>query len=619
MESYLLHGPAPVNAIGHLAGAMLFAALLVFLWRDRRAGRARLAAASLAMAWNAGSLVFMAVPEDAGVAAHLLAACSSTALTFLAAVLLHLSLEGRYRIIVTAAYGLAVAASGLHWSELAAEAPLERHREALVATAAGFAALTILAAILLAVRARGERHISRLLGTMSLLLFTLSFVHFGETGPPHFWLLELVQHHAGIPLALFVLLKDYRFALLDVYLRVVANVTLAAVLALALAKLAGPALEAAGESPGRGQLLWAGACLMLIAHVWLAGKLQRAMTRVLFKSPDLDAALRELRSAGPARNEGEYLEWAGQRMAHHLGAVHVEALAREEEALRALELAGPVTAADLGGVRAGLEERGVEAVVPLRLSGSAARFVLLGRRPGGRRYLSSDLQWLERMAAQAVERAEQDREVELRRLAAEAELRALESQIQPHFLFNTLNTLYGIIPKEAQGARSTVLNLADILRHRLRTGRTLIPLNEELRIVRAYLDVESLRLGRRLRTAVEADEPALGALIPVLSVQPLVENAVRHGVAPRPGGGEIRLEARVTDGRLEVRVAETGDQARQEESDTSGEGVGLENVKRRLELCFGETATLTVDVTPGGSTAAFSVPLRNAEIGGMTR
>ena len=171
--------------------------------------------------------------------------------------------------------------------------------------------------------------------------------------------------------------------------------------------------------------------------------------------------------------------------------------------------------------------------------------MLLGRRTGGRRYLSEDLQALGRAAAVIGEQLEQYRDLETRRLVAQAELRALQSQIHPHFLFNALNTLYGIIPREARGARETVLNLADIFRYFLETKKTLVPLEEEMHIVKAYLDVERLRLGDKLRLEIEVTPEAQSVPIPILSIQPLVENAVKHGIAPLAGGGLIQISASI--------------------------------------------------------------------------
>src|SRR6202051_4312926 len=119
---------------------------------------------------------------------------------------------------------------------------------------------------------------------------------------------------------------------------------------------------------------------------------------------------------------------------------------------------------------------------------------------GWRRYLSEDLRALNHLTRIVAEEVERFRAAEMQRLVSQAELRALHSQINPHFLFNALNTLYGIIPREAAGARRTVLNLADIFRYFLQSDKILIPLSEELKIVRAYLEIERLRLGPRLQT-----------------------------------------------------------------------------------------------------------------------
>ena len=179
----------------------------------------------------------------------------------------------------------------------------------------------------------------------------------------------------------------------------------------------------------------------------------------------------------------------------------------------------------------------VQAVVPLRFSRGDATYLLLGPRDGARRYLSEDFAVLMRLGAAVVEHVEQLRGIQMQGLVSQAELKALQAQINPHFLFNSLNTLYGTIDRGNAEARRLVLNLADVFRYLLRSDRTLIEIEEELRIVRAYLEIEQLRLGAKLRTEINVDEAALRATIPLLSVQPLVENAVKHGVAPRTGDG----------------------------------------------------------------------------------
>ncbi|HEY2014862.1 MAG TPA: histidine kinase, partial [Bryobacteraceae bacterium] len=132
----------------------------------------------------------------------------------------------------------------------------------------------------------------------------------------------------------------------------------------------------------------------------------------------------------------------------------------------------------------------------------------------------------------------------MRRLVSQAELRALQSQINPHFLFNALNTLYGTIPREAVGARRMVLNLADMFRYFLQSDKTFVPLSQEMQIVRAYLEVEQYRLGNRLEMEIQVDDAALEVPIPVLSIQPLVENAIKHGLSLRTEPGYILIQAR---------------------------------------------------------------------------
>ncbi len=133
----------------------------------------------------------------------------------------------------------------------------------------------------------------------------------------------------------------------------------------------------------------------------------------------------------------------------------------------------------------------MEAVVPLRFSQGDCCQILLGARSGGRRYLSEDVETLRQFSASIVEQIECFRSQALQRLVGEAEFRALQSQINPHFLFNTLNTLYGTIDRSSQPARRFVLNLADIFRYFLQTDRAFVSLGEELKIIQAYLEIKS--------------------------------------------------------------------------------------------------------------------------------
>jgi two-component system LytT family sensor kinase len=204
----------------------------------------------------------------------------------------------------------------------------------------------------------------------------------------------------------------------------------------------------------------------------------------------------------------------------------------------------------------------------------------------------------------------------MQRLVSQAELRALQSQINPHFLFNALNTLYGIIPRDALGARKTVLNLAEIFRYFLQSERSFIQLADELEIVKAYLEIERLRLGPRLAVEIDVDEAALPVMIPVLSIQPLVENAIKHGLSAKPGPGLLVLRATIVGEELRITVEDNGPgvHASINGADTAGAGVGLANVKRRLQLCFGPEADILIDSSPLGTKVQFAIPLADPSI-----
>lgn len=178
----------------------------------------------------------------------------------------------------------------------------------------------------------------------------------------------------------------------------------------------------------------------------------------------------------------------------------------------------------------------------------------------------------------------------------EAKLRSLQQQLNPHFLFNCLNSLRGMIDEDQSRARQMVTRLAELLRASLRQDACIaIPLKEELATVNAYLELESVRLEERLRIRQEIEPEALNALVPPLMVQGLVENALKHGIADLPSGGELMLTAAREGAGLRVEVGNTG-QLRAEH----GSGIGLANTRERLHLLYGEQANLELIEEPAG-------------------
>jgi len=608
-----IHEPVLVNTIGHCAGCVIFGMLLYLFsvnWRRAREERSRLPAiaAALALVWNIGSLVALATGPTCGMAADIIVAASFSVLSLLPAVLLHISLESHHRTLWISGYVLSVTAVALHVVDLITRAP-RFHYAALLLITLGFAWLTVIF-VILEMRQRNRAAISRLAGAMVLFLFAISFVHFSSENAHKAWSKEIALHHAGIPLALFVLLQDYRFLLLDAFLRFVVNASLAAAALLISIRIV--------ESPDFGQhlqrpfdagLLFVSACLLLTLFVYVRNHVQGLLTRVIFLRSSVEDASQEVRHlASATRTEPEYVRDATELVARFVRAKRYDLT--EKSPVENGGLAAPATVMEAGNWRL---PSWVHAVVPLRFSMGDTKYLLLGPRDGGRRYLSEDLVVLSRLGVCVVEQVEQLRGVQLQNLVSQAELRALQAQINPHFLFNSLNTLYGTIDRGNAEARQLVLSLSEVFRYLLRTDRTFIEIEEELKIVRAYLEIEKLRLGPKLRTEIQIDDAALHATIPMLSIQPLVENAVKHGVAARMGTGFVRLSVTAEADVISVTVSNSGEFDTRALTYTRGnEGIGLANVRRRLELCYGEESRFKAQAENGITNVGFFLPLKLA-------
>lgn len=193
-------------------------------------------------------------------------------------------------------------------------------------------------------------------------------------------------------------------------------------------------------------------------------------------------------------------------------------------------------------------------------------------------------------------RAAERRALELQVLAREAELKSLRAQLDPHFLFNSLNSVAALIGSDAPAARRMCFLMADFFRSSLALGgQVSIPLSEELRLARTFLEIETIRFGERLQTSFDVAEDSLLLLVPPLVLQPLVENAVHHGVAHLLEGGEIKVRARRRHGLLELAVENPVDP---DKPASRGAGVGLQNVKSRIDTLFGNRGSVDVDSRP---------------------
>ena len=265
--------------------------------------------------------------------------------------------------------------------------------------------------------------------------------------------------------------------------------------------------------------------------------------------------------------------------------------------------------------------------IPIRAGDGSMGMFLLGPRASEAPYFSQDLALLASLAdvfASVLDNLRlQQRKLEQDQLAQEltlhasrSELRALRAQINPHFFFNALNAIAGLIHKDPAVADRTIEQLAEVFRYALRGAESeWALLDDEIQFVRAYLDVERARFGSRLSVDVHLADDVRGARVPTMVVQTLVENAVKHGVAQVRGPALVRIDARRSADRLIISVADNGPgfkppSVRTAPNPKAG-GYGLVNIRRRLEGYFGTSASLTIERkdAEGLTVAAVSLPL----------
>ena len=207
---------------------------------------------------------------------------------------------------------------------------------------------------------------------------------------------------------------------------------------------------------------------------------------------------------------------------------------------------------------------------------------------------------------------------EQERLLLHARMEALQNQINPHFLFNTLNSISSLVRFDPDMARDVISRLATILRRLLNSGEAFAPLREEFEFIDNYLAIEVVRFGRdKLRVVKELDPASLDVVVPAMLLQPLVENSIKHGLGPKVEGGSIHLRSRVNDSRLIIEVEDDGvgmAAAQLEESSSwSGMGIGMANISERLRVLYGDTARMSIDSHEGkGTLIRIRLPLVEA-------
>jgi hypothetical protein len=607
-----------LNLIGFTVGIALYAMLGIMILRSAGggAGASRLllpATAVLGLIWNLGEFASF-IQRDIGTVgeSRLLAAASYSALGFLPSVVVHSALIGGSRSVwlAYAAYSLSSVAAVLHFYAAFTGGSIPSG-PALIALTIGSVTL---AAGLLFLNFRRTLEKKAFWGA-ALLVFAVSALHLSGPGDENSLPVELIAHQSSLPIALVILYQNYRFAFADLFLKRAISLIFLAVAAFALYVFAALPLLGLheGHAPDDMQAtsviitFWIATALaypfLHRAAVWL-------VDRVILKRTDY--AELQVRIA----NEIESLE-TGEAVldvvTREIGRAFTAEEAKWHETHEQPDLALSVLVS--------MERDQATILIPT----NEAPFyeITLGGFYGGRRLLSDESAMLDAVSLIAArridalrvshERCDQEfREQEFSKLATEAQLAALRSQINPHFLFNALTTIGYLIQTSPDKAFQTLIHLTKLLRAVLSSTGEFSKLGDELKLIRSYLDIERARFEERLEVTIDVPEALAEIHLPALILQPLVENAIKHGISENPKGGEIRITACLDniDKRpiLNISVFDTGNGRSAIVSNKNG--VGLKNVRERLAAYYGTHAGLEIEATEdGGTRSGICIPV----------
>ncbi|MCU1235992.1 MAG: histidine kinase internal region [Candidatus Solibacter sp.] len=359
----------------------------------------------------------------------------------------------------------------------------------------------------------------------------------------------------------------------------------------------------------------------LLSFTYVDDRLTSAASRWLFREPDYRTALREfavtLRELHDAAHVGKALEATAGKLLELSGSRWLALDDATTISFPTALLEGEIVELDYPDpLRGVLPLANVEVLVPVAPAGRVTHVLLIAPGAGRPALVMQDLNYLRAAAAQAGNRLDalrrerdaaerESREAVLQQQVTEAELRALRAQINPHFLFNSLNTIADLVVRDAARAEAMTLRLAGVFRHVLaNSSRPLTSIRDEIEFLRTYLYIEEVRFGDRLRVQIEMAPEIAGEEIPSLILQPLVENALKHGLAPRPGPGRLWISARAENSEIYLRVEDDGVGLGAGRS-----GLGLTNVAERLATLYQDRASVTLEPREGGGArAAIRIP-----------
>jgi hypothetical protein len=600
-----------VNVLGFITGIVLYVMLLWMVLNSRSASnRLLLLTGVLGIGWNVGALSSIGL-FGLGLAkpAPILLAAAFGALCFMPAVVVHSALRtgatsgSRWNaVFVSTAYALSGIATAMHLYEAAA-AGTTPSQFALRGVTVGFAALL---AILL-VSTRGRQNRGRVLWVVAMSVFAVSALHLSNhRGGEDPWWLELIGHHASLPLALLILYQDFRFALGDLFLkRALAFIFLISLTFGMFVFGVTPVLAKEPLGDASAALLLAMWISTVLVYPFLCRSAGWFVDKVVLKRVDYAELISRLsQTVDCCQTPKSILDEASRILAPALNAQSIEWSVSEK-----------------GGPQIWLHQDRRSATLNLPTAEKPQYVLSIKDFSAGRRLLSDDIGMLERavlvlshridIVRSMQERYQRDlREQEIRKLAAEAELRALRAQINPHFLFNALTTIGYLTQTAPERALAMLMRLSGLLRGVLRTGDEFVTIGEELDLIEAYLDIERARFEDRLRVFIDIPWELRRVRIPALLIQPLVENAVKHGISESITGGEVRIVVRLRQAVSEllspglvISVVDTGVGATQNSIERGkARGMGLLNVEQRLMRYSGGAGGFTINSTPGTGT-----------------
>jgi signal transduction histidine kinase len=625
-----------------------------------RTDRLPLLAALLGLAWNLGA-----------VAAHVmrsfvnlhpfpsLLAAAFTALGFLPAVVVHSLLrtvDGWKRrpaalAMTVAAYGLSATAGALHFQQAIVRGAAPSQWALRVLTV-GFATLTV--ALLFTVRRQSGWR--RAAWVSALALFAVSASHLSHhEGRDYSWWVEVIGHHASLPLAGAILYEDYRFALADIFLKRAIALVLLVALASGLYLNVGVTLLEQRERVGAADPFSVGLLIGLwvataLVYPWLRRSVAWFVDAWLLRRVDYEALrVKIARRIANQETAEAILDEVCERLKDSLTARDVKwgaAVDEDGDEKRKTPSGSLIPFINKSKTSRRLKEAEPRTTTVSVPTAEPPQYrLLIGELAGGRRLLSDDLEFLESVALMVARRIDAARvtherclrdlhEQEIRKLATEAELRALRAQINPHFLFNALTTVGYLIQTAPDRALETLMRLTQLLRGVLRRSEgEFATLGEEIELIESYLDIERARFEDRLRVMIDVPSSLRQIRVPALLIQPLVENAIKHGVSPCRAGGEVVILARLARnaGRtaaltsaadtLQIWVRDTGAGASERElARGRARGIGLQNIEQRIKRHYDGAATFDIRSATGvGTTVELGLPidLANAPADGM--